>query len=51
MHQWLLDERKDLVERIEKASKFDDALSNEMKAALTEFKKEYVKDRSDVVAA
>ncbi|HEX9493660.1 MAG TPA: F0F1 ATP synthase subunit alpha, partial [Thermoanaerobaculia bacterium] len=50
MHQWLLDERKDLIERIEKASKFDDALSNEMKAALTEFKKEYVKDRSDVVA-
>src|SRR5713226_5206886 len=50
MHQWLLDERKDLIERIEKASKFDDALSNEMKAALTEFKKEYLKDRSDVVA-
>src|SRR5438132_7405270 len=51
MHQYLLDERGDLVERIEMASKFDDALSNEMKAAITEFKKEYVKDRAEVVAA
>ncbi|MDQ6802253.1 MAG: F0F1 ATP synthase subunit alpha [Acidobacteriota bacterium] len=51
MHQWLLDNRADLIERIEKASKFDDALSNDMKSAITEFKNDYVKDRSDVVAA
>jgi F-type H+-transporting ATPase subunit alpha len=51
MHQWLLDDRAELIQRIEKASKFDDALSNDMKAAITEFKNEYVKDRADVVAA
>jgi len=51
MYQSMLDNRADLIERIEKASKFDDALSNEMKAAITEFKNDYVKDRADVVAA
>ena len=51
MHQWLLDERADLMERIEKATKFDDALANEMRTAITEFKKDYVKDRAEVVAA
>ncbi len=51
MHQWLLDERAELIDRIEKAPKFDDALANDMKAALTEFKKEYVKDRAEVVSA
>jgi F-type H+-transporting ATPase subunit alpha len=50
MHQWIMDNRGDLVERIEKASKFDDALSNDMKSAITEFKNDYVKDRKDVVA-
>jgi F-type H+/Na+-transporting ATPase subunit alpha len=49
MHQWIMDNRGDLIERIEKASKFDDALSNDMKSALTEFKTDYVKDRKDVV--
>jgi F-type H+/Na+-transporting ATPase subunit alpha len=51
MHQWLMDNRADLIERIEKAPKFDDALSNDMKSAIAEFKKDYVKDRSDVVVA
>ena len=51
MHQWTLDNRGDLIERIEKASKFDDALSNDMKSAITEFKNDYVKDRKDVVVA
>jgi F-type H+-transporting ATPase subunit alpha len=49
MHQWIMDNRGDLIERIEKASKFDDALSNDMKSALTEFKNDYVKDRKGVV--
>ncbi|HYS55139.1 MAG TPA: F0F1 ATP synthase subunit alpha [Thermoanaerobaculia bacterium] len=51
MHQWLLDFRADLIGRIEKAPKFDEALGNDLKAAITEFKNEYVKDRADVVAA
>src|SRR5229473_1453997 len=46
MHQWLLDNRGDLIERVEKASKFDDALSNDMKSAITEFKNDYVTERS-----
>jgi len=51
MHQWLLDLRADLIERIEKAQKFDDALAADMRAAITEFKNDYVKERADVVAA
>jgi F-type H+/Na+-transporting ATPase subunit alpha len=51
MHQALLDSHADLIEKIEKASKFDDALANEMKAAVTEFKKDYVKEKADAVVA
>ncbi len=51
MHQWLLDNRAELIERIEKASKFEDALANDMRTAITEFKNDYVKDRSGVLAA
>ena len=51
LHQWLGDEKADLLDRVEKASKFDDALSGELGAALTEFKDGYVKDNEGVVAA
>ena len=51
MHQWLTDEKADLLDRVEKASKFDEALSGEFKAALTEFKAGYVKDNAGVLAA
>jgi F-type H+/Na+-transporting ATPase subunit alpha len=51
MHQWMLDNRAELVDRIEKASKFDDALANDTKAAIAEFKNDYVKDKNDVLAA
>lgn len=51
LHQWLSDEKQDLLDRVEKASKFDDALSGEFKAALTEFKTMYVKDNAGVIAA
>ena len=51
MHQWMLDNRAELIDRIEKASKFDDALANELKGAVSEFKNDYVKERADVVAA
>jgi F-type H+-transporting ATPase subunit alpha len=51
LHQWLNDERADLIDRVEAASKFDDALSGELNAALTEFKDLYVKDHAGVLAA
>ncbi|MEO8033642.1 MAG: F0F1 ATP synthase subunit alpha [Acidobacteriota bacterium] len=51
LHQWLSDEKQDLLDRVEKASKFDDALSGEFRAALQEFKDMYVKDNAGVVAA
>ncbi len=51
LHQWLVDERADLLDRIEKATKFDEALSGEFKSALTEFKEGYVKDNAGVLAA
>jgi len=51
MHQWVLDNRADLLDRIEKAPKFEDALASELKATITEFKNDFVKDRADVVAA
>jgi F-type H+-transporting ATPase subunit alpha len=51
MHQWLIDERADLLQRVETAPKFDDALEKDLRAALDEFKKEYVKDQADALAA
>ncbi|MCU1229351.1 MAG: atpA [Acidobacteria bacterium] len=51
LHQWLIDDKADLVDRVEKASKFDDALSGEVHAAITEFKNLYVKDNAGVLAA
>jgi len=50
MHQYLLDSKADLIDRVEKAPKFDDALANEMKAAITEFKNDYVREKADAVA-
>jgi F-type H+-transporting ATPase subunit alpha len=51
MHQYLVDEKLELLERVETASKFDDALSGELHAALTDFKNTYVKDNAGVLAA
>src|SRR3989441_422738 len=51
MHQWMLDNRADLLDRVEKASKFEDALANDMRSAINDFKNDYVKDRADVLAA
>src|ERR1700686_2573840 len=51
MHQWMLYNRAELVDRIEKTSKFDEALGNEMKSAIDVFKNDYVKDKNDVLAA
>jgi F-type H+-transporting ATPase subunit alpha len=51
LHQWLVDDKLDLLDRVEKASKFDDALSGELNAAITDFKNTYVKDNAGVLAA
>jgi F-type H+-transporting ATPase subunit alpha len=45
LHQWILDNRADLLDRLEKAPKFDDALAQELRDAIGEFKNEFVKDR------
>jgi len=51
LHQHVLDNKADLLDRVEKAPKFDDALAQEMRAAIGEFKNDFVKDRAEVVAA
>jgi len=51
LHQYLLDNKGDLVQRVETAPKYDDDLKKAMTDALTEFKNDYVKDRSGVLAA
>ncbi|HKO57700.1 MAG TPA: F0F1 ATP synthase subunit alpha [Thermoanaerobaculia bacterium] len=51
MHQWLTDDKADLVDRLETASKFDAPLEQELRAAITEFKEGYVRDNANVLAA
>lgn len=51
MHKALMDEHPDLIEKLEKAPKFDEALEAELRAAVTDFKEQYVKDNANVIAA
>ncbi len=51
MHQWLTDEKQELIGKLETAIKFDDVLSSELKSALLEFKDLYVKDHAGVLAS
>ncbi len=51
LHQAMIDEHADLIEKLEKAPKFDEALSGELKAAIKDFKEDYVKDNANVLAA
>jgi F-type H+-transporting ATPase subunit alpha len=52
LHQYLLDNKADLVERVEKAPGYKpgDELSKEMTAVVAEFKNDYVKDNAGVAA-
>jgi F-type H+-transporting ATPase subunit alpha len=50
MHQWLSDEKADLIKQLETATKFDDALSGSLRGAIAEFKDLYVKDNPGVIA-
>jgi F-type H+/Na+-transporting ATPase subunit alpha len=51
MHQYLNDEKQELLDRLEKAPKFDEALDGELRAALNDFKEQYVRDNANVLAA
>jgi F-type H+/Na+-transporting ATPase subunit alpha len=51
LHQWMTDERAELIDRLEKSPKFDEALSGDLKKSITEFKEQYVKDNANVIAA
>ncbi len=44
LHRWLSDERAGLVESVETAQKFDDALATEMRDAIGQFKEQYVRE-------
>src|SRR5260221_4536144 len=50
LHQALTDDKQELVGKLETASKFDTALSDELKAAILEFKALYLKDHPDALA-
>ncbi|HEV2720436.1 MAG TPA: F0F1 ATP synthase subunit alpha [Thermoanaerobaculia bacterium] len=51
MHQYLLDNKAELLERVETAPKYDDDMKKAMSDAVGEFKNDYVKDQTGVVAA
>ena len=51
LHQHLSDEHLKLLERLETAPKFDDALDGDLRKAITDFKDQYVKDNANVLAA
>lgn len=51
LHQWMTDEKAELIGRLETSPKFDEALSGDLKAAIKEFKEQYVKDNANVLAA
>jgi F0F1-type ATP synthase alpha subunit len=51
LHQYLSDEHKTLLERLETSPKFDAELEGALRGAITEFKDQYVKDNANVLAA
>jgi len=51
LHQYLSDEKADVIDRLETASKFDAELEGALSSAITEFKAQYVKDNAGAVAA
>ena len=51
LHQHLSDENPELIDRIEKATKWDEAISGDVKKAIQAFKEQWVKDNTNVLAA
>ncbi len=49
MHQNLVDEHLELLDRLEKAPKFDEKLEADLRAAITDFKNNYVKENAGVI--
>jgi len=49
MHQNLVDEHLELLDRLEKAPKFDEKLEADLRAAVTDFKNNYVKENAGVI--
>ena len=51
LHQYMSDEKPEVVEKLETASKFDTELETAVRDAITEFKTQYVKDNANALAA
>jgi F-type H+-transporting ATPase subunit alpha len=51
MHQWLTDERAELINTLETSPKFDADIDGQLRAALTEFKDQYTKDNPNVLVS
>ncbi|HET8798991.1 MAG TPA: F0F1 ATP synthase subunit alpha [Thermoanaerobaculia bacterium] len=51
LHQHLNDEHRQLLDKLETASKFDAELEGALRQAITSFKEQYVKDNANVLAA
>ncbi|MDP9360494.1 MAG: F0F1 ATP synthase subunit alpha [Acidobacteriota bacterium] len=51
LHQYLSDEKGDVIDRIETAPKFDAELEGALREAITEFKAQYVKENAKALAA
>jgi len=46
LHAWVIDNRPELIDRVETAKNFDDALAADLKKAITEFKSDFTKDQA-----
>jgi F-type H+-transporting ATPase subunit alpha len=51
LHQYLSDEKGEVIDRLESAPKFDADLESAVRDAITEFKAQYVKDNPKAIAA
>jgi F-type H+-transporting ATPase subunit alpha len=50
LHQFLNDEKRELLKRLETAPKFDESLEGDLRSAITELKEQYVRDNPNVIA-
>ena len=46
LHKWAIDNQSALIDRIETAKNFDEALANDVKSAISEFKKDFARDQA-----
>jgi F-type H+/Na+-transporting ATPase subunit alpha len=51
LHRWLSDERAGLIDTIETSKKFDETLAGDLRAAIVEFKEQYVRENPGVTGA